>query len=231
MSDPQSSFCLLDIMGGAENYDLHHSKSIIAYNAGSIIILWDFTNDTKTNLIEHINDIAGLKFSRNERLLYSVEGASHSAVCVWDWQNGELLQHANIQSPTPINYAEKAFVVESKNGFVISIIECHKNGGYRVSCWDSTSGILNFLYANDLEPSAKCLNAFYASAKGETLVTIEPFCIKIWGITAESVSLIKRIHLSQAVTNGIYCTLTNAFALNSISGSVILISEEVFFSM
>jgi len=202
------AFVLLDIIGGAQHYDFKHST--LVYNAGSIVVLWDVVKDRKTNLIEHMTDVVALKFGKSPKVLYSIEETS---ICVWNWVESELIQRIP-------HSLQNCYILESN--YIFFIIEYYQEGGYRVTSWDTTNDTLNFLNSTDLDPNAACLGCFFIDAN--CFATVESYCIKLW---STSVMLLKRIHLSQAISKGLFSSLTRSFVLLTVTGVVVFVSEEV----
>lgn len=59
----QQAFCdIQDIIGGGKCFAIHQSKSLIAYEAGCSLILWDLISDKKIKLHSHKSQINQICF-------------------------------------------------------------------------------------------------------------------------------------------------------------------------
>ena len=62
-----------DLFGAVSVSAMHPTKPIVAYSAGSMIIVYDLMSDSKVNLVGHQHDIHALTFTPNGESLLSVD--------------------------------------------------------------------------------------------------------------------------------------------------------------
>ncbi len=219
---------LVDIVGGLRHADFHPYKGVLVYDAGSMVILWDLATDAKTNLIEHEADIACIKFAEDGRHLYTIDAGYTPSISYWTWANAGLVQHVYLPQKTRKFPIRDCRAIDSKTTNVLTVIE-NEHDGYRVSCWDTAKGELNFLFVADLDSDSYC-QALYFTSSGNTFATAEASSIKVWNVNSSGVRQEQRIHLPQPLADSTVCALSRSFVVLTSSGKIVMLSGEVWIS-
>lgn len=213
-----SEIVLEQIIGFSEAIAFHRNNRTIALSSGSFVILWELNNFKY--LPHHENDVCSLLFSSNNIHLYSAEGGLNQNVCLWNISSLAKIVSRNL--PYKSRIAPIKSIIMKESGETIGILE-NEEQGYRISCWNSSALILEYVSELELEETAV---SFSFLDSHEQFVTAEKNSIKIWKHEAGIIRMIRKLNITY---NQIDTMLQNSLIYSlSDSGSIILLTLEVF---
>lgn len=98
MSFTNNHLEIFDVLGGSSCFDMHLKESLISYEIGSSVMLWDFVEDVKLRMHEHRNPVKLVKFfGDQEKFLLSIDSGPSSTIFISEWAS--LNRAAELELP------------------------------------------------------------------------------------------------------------------------------------
>ena len=114
MSFTNNKLCIYELLGGSDTFDIHPIESIISYDAGSSIILWDIVEDVKLRMHEHRNPVKLIKFFGEDfRFLLSIDSGPSCTIFISEWSSLNRLA----ELPLPRKRGKRYFTKNMQMGY------------------------------------------------------------------------------------------------------------------
>jgi hypothetical protein len=98
MSFTNNKLAIYDVLGGSTCFDLHPKESLLSYETGSSVMMWDIVEDVRLRLHEHRNPVKMVKFfGDEERFILSVDSGPSSTIFISEWAS--LNRVAELEMP------------------------------------------------------------------------------------------------------------------------------------
>jgi len=212
-----ANLLLREVVGGVKHIDMHPSLTLLAFNRGSVVILWDVVKDGKKKLVRHNAEVILLKFSEDGGYLFSINGGANPLLCIWI--STKLVQSINLPKAFPSTSYLLAFEKQSGTLVVVESIV----SGCMVHCWNYSSTEFKHSFNSTLSKTSPCNSI---GVHDKNFYITERHMINLWNLKEEA-KLIRQIPISQEIKEVKACISTKGFIILAHSGNIITITEHV----
>ena len=133
MSFTNNQVCIYDHLGGADCFDFHPLESILAYDGGSCVMLWDITEDLKVRLHEHRNPVKLISFfGEQHRFLLSVDSGPSQTIFISEWAVAKRVAELDLPRKNGQKYLTKDMTMRYCDLTRMMYILENLEDGYRI---------------------------------------------------------------------------------------------------
>lgn len=169
---------IFDYLGGASHLHIHPTESLIAYDGGSCIMLWEILEDIKVRVHEHSNPIKCVKFfGEGQRFIFS---ADYRTIIISEWHNLKRVAELSIPLKKGDSPAGNMMMDYTNNSMLIMTRLGPQT--YRLTILSFIEFTLQFVFSADISGGGIPRLVEFIQLEKLGIIVVEDSAVKLWTI-------------------------------------------------
>lgn len=223
MTFTENKLDIFDYLGGSHLIDLHPTESLVVYDGGSSVLLWELKEDIKLRVHEHSNPVQVVKFfGEDSRFILS---SDYRTIIISEWHS--LKRVAELTIPMKkIDSPQGLMMLDYQDNCMVMLTQLRS--GYRLSILSFKEFSLRFIFSADLPESGRPLLLRLAKYDDEyRILVVEENCVKLWQIEETTLICKDQVAVHKPVISACYLQGPKEVVILTEEGLLVSLNKKV----
>lgn len=226
MSFTNNKVEIFDHLGGGTQMHMHPKESLVLYDGGSCVLLWEILEDIKVRVHEHNNPVKVVKFfGEDHRFIFS---SDYRTIIISEWHSLKRVAELSIplkRGDSP--FGDMMMDYHENQMFIVTQLKT----SYRVTLLSFKEFSLQFVFSADMTDGTRpVLAQFIELDHSMPILVVEDSCVKIWDLEEDHFVARLNVGIHKPILSAVYFESKNELALLLEEGLVLTLNKRLEFA-